>query len=299
MKINSDNLADETEKLVKIYSSSKQDLHNESYNPEPEQIDVSTNKEDSTNQSATSILVKDISENTDSYIQDVFLHDDAANKAYAYITSMHQPFLMPIITFRLNGRSWRMLIDTGSMTTLWPKEILEPGEALLQGELEIRGISGKSIRPLGSSQKLVDLICYKTGEKFPTSIRGLIFNNLSAIKGADGILGMDFLYQNKLQLDLPNHRLFNDNMELFMEEMRIPQHLMNNINTLLTLINEPESSAPLKGEIDIQIVNDKQVRGWSEQIIDIVLPQGARNKELMVEEQWLQDKIYVFASIKR
>jgi hypothetical protein len=229
-------------------------------------------------------------------VGDVFNETDYPS---VYLTSAYQPFLMPIITFKLHGRTWRMLIDTGSMTTLWPKEILLPNEKLLDGELEIRGISGNSIKPMGSILKKVDLVCYQTGRSYPTEIRGLVFKDLSAIKGADGILGMDFLYQNNLQLDLPNHRIHNQHFECHLEEMRIPPHLMGNINAFVSQANESpqKTKTLLNGEIDVQIVNDTAIRGWSEQMVDIVLPEGARNRDLLIDEQWLQEGVLVFACL--
>jgi predicted aspartyl protease len=106
---------------------------------------------------------------------------------------------VPVVPVEINGRPARMVIDTGSDST-----VLTRAAALRLGVAE--GVGTRSLRGAGGAETVGNarLATLRIGADLQKDIAVSIVD-MQRLK-ADGLLGIDVLVDYELDLDVPNHR---------------------------------------------------------------------------------------------
>jgi hypothetical protein len=113
-----------------------------------------------------------------------------------------------VAKFNVDTKSRNFLVDTGAQVSICKKNVVEGKQIFSPNNIRnIHGIEGKGLQVLGSAD--VDLKI--KNKKFTDNF--VVCNDNLALD-TDGLLGLDFLCQNKARIDLGEHSLELDGLKL-------------------------------------------------------------------------------------
>ena len=207
---------------------------------------------------------------------------------------------MPIVIAEMNGENYRLLLDTGSTTSLLPTKMFPEGTTYNPVRYKITGVSGNTITPIGVKNCTFNLIDQKRNKIIPHDVNSAsVFKNLP-IKGADGILGMDFILDHQLTLDMGNQRILKNGKHVCqLEQMEIPNKDLQTLPTQLVYESEAEL---LEDEENIwaQVIGDesaKTIDSLQSKVITFQVPDCMKGLELIIDTQELAEQVGIMGAI--